>query len=624
MANDNQVIRRPFRSIKDIFSALFIIIAFIPVTLVSLYSLYLFRSNLEKEIVSSIDSSYAALKTALDEKLAYIEEFKKEDKKYILSKAVLDEDESKLLQTVTELGDKYKLQTIKLFDIKGDNLESFKSENKNWEKNLADTKLPIKIESTLLEKIVKNEYLRTINVDSLGILFTDFYLLKSVNKVASISQLIPPQFILSLSQKLGTDILILGIDNEVKLASDESYYVYSNKLFSFEPRLNNLLELDHKGENKAFIVKQMEGDQTYKVVVGESIERINSITAGIHFKIIIAAFLILILLYPFAKWISSFYLKPLYNLLNKTSDVSHLEQNMTFTVEVENEIGRLTRNINRMITHFNQAKDALETKQIEVVIMNQQVKETQSQLLDTASYANLGKVLDFISSDLMKPFSLLYANLDILNKHVNRLQGIMEASKSSKEEFDKRLREYEVDDGMNESFRILEQAKKTVSDITEKILLLQGFQLSNSHNKEDVDVYDIIDSVNTVLMAKWNSTRGVKINLQNRTEVQAFKDHMVQLVFNMMNLIEQEDVPNTTLSVEMNHSQEFLVLNLEPIQIKLNDFVLDRLDDTFYTIKALGLNKGLALSLSSIICHSQGGYFEIDEENSAVKAHLSI
>ena len=239
------------------------------------------------------------------------------------------------------------------------------------------------------------------------------------------------------------------------------------------------------------------------------------------------------------------------------------------------------------------------TKQKEVLeITIEQLKETESQLVQTEKLASLGRLSAGIIHEINNPLNFATTGLFTLRKKGKHLP------EEQRSEFSETLND--VEEGLT-------RVKNIVSD-------LRSFTHPSADVSDRVLVADVVGSALKFLSNEWKEKVQIDVQIPPQQAVTANRNRMVQVFINLLqNSLEairrRSDLgepPRIVIRGQVADGKSAVTIrdNGEGIETKN----IDKIFDPFFTTRDVGEGMGLGLSICYRIVHEAGGQIRVQSE----------
>ncbi|HLO49688.1 MAG TPA: ATP-binding protein [Kamptonema sp.] len=283
------------------------------------------------------------------------------------------------------------------------------------------------------------------------------------------------------------------------------------------------------------------------------------------------------------------------------------------------------------ITRAKEAEEASRKQAEQLEIALQELKLTQSQLVQTEKMSSLGQLVAGIAHEINNPVSFIYGNLVHANEYVQTLLQLLnlyqENYPNPVQSIKALAQNSDLEFLMEDLPKILASMKLGANRIREIVLSLRNFSRHDEAEMKPVDIHEGIDSTLLILQNQLKAKGGL-------AEIRTIKEYgnlpLVVCYASQLNQVFMNIIANAIDALEDFRSKEIQqiksgknqkeVYPLCPIPaIRINTQVgednqvlisisdngpgvdpevLQRLFDPFFTTKAVGKGTGLGLSIA--------------------------
>lgn len=322
---------------------------------------------------------------------------------------------------------------------------------------------------------------------------------------------------------------------------------------------------------------------------------------------------------------------------------------LTYTLPVKNEQGEILAGMvmTQNITIAKQAEEALrkseerfrqQAKELEQTL--QELKTTQTQLIQTEKMSSLGQLVAGVAHEINNPVSFIYGNLTYARQYTQELLKLLDLYATHYPDPHPEI--YDYSEGMGLEFlrkdfiKLLDSMQVGADRIREVVLSLRNFSRIDEAQKKSVDIHSGIDSTLLILQNRLKAKAGrpgIEIIKQygNLPLIACYAGQLNQvfmnLISNAIDAIEEsfthhDKSPREPL-LRTKDKGEIIIktaLKNSAVEIKISDNgrgmeqeVISRIFEPFYTTKPLGKGTGLGLSIShQIVVEKHNGQLTCD------------
>ncbi|XWK88501.1 MAG: ATP-binding protein [Phormidium sp.] len=308
-------------------------------------------------------------------------------------------------------------------------------------------------------------------------------------------------------------------------------------------------------------------------------------------------------------------------------------------VTTKDEIGSLATSLNQLVkwvgeyTHeLELARHTLEQRVDERTIELKQalyeLKQTQSQLIQSEKMSSLGQLVAGVAHEINNPVNFIYGNIQYANTYAQQLLDLIQLYQQEYSQPTAVIQDQiEAIDlqFLTEDFpKVLSSMKMGTERIRQIILSLRNFSRLDEAEVKAVDIHEGIE--NTLLILNNRLKRDIEVvrNYGNLPFVECYPAQLNQVFMNILaNAIDAlEEVKNSRIPPKDNFSAQIVIqtkkVNDFNIQISIKDNgtgispeIKSKLFDPFFTTKPMGKGTGLGLSICYQILQKHQGKIEV-------------
>lgn len=291
-------------------------------------------------------------------------------------------------------------------------------------------------------------------------------------------------------------------------------------------------------------------------------------------------------------------------------------------------------NLNREITERKKAERSVRLACKELEKANQELKETQSQLVQSEKLASIGQLAAGVAHEMNTPVGFIASNFETLENYMKKIHQLLQM-------YDKLLKEIETSEktelldkadtirksrnDMKIDF-ILEDLPGLFNDLREGIDRVTGIvqnlrAFSRSDNPESFDIYNINDGIKTTLVVGQNEIKydaDVRMELSEVPHIFCNIGQINQVLLNiLMNAAQaiksQKRNNKGSITIRTYVTDDDVVCEISDDGPGIEPDKLPKIFDPFFTTKPVGKGTGLGLSISyDIIVIKHNGKLLVD------------
>lgn len=264
------------------------------------------------------------------------------------------------------------------------------------------------------------------------------------------------------------------------------------------------------------------------------------------------------------------------------------------------------------------------TEELSKTLIN--LKETQTQLIQTEKMSSLGQLVAGIAHEINNPVNFIHANLAHLSEYTNNILQVLssyqEYCPEPSDEIQKLLEEADIEYIAEDLPKLCSSLSIGTKRIQSIVLSLRSFSRLDEAEMKPVDIHDGIEGTLLILQHRLKTDKSkIKINIVKEYSelplVQCYAGQLNQVFMNLLaNAIDElqsvkplseEDNTKTIAIATQVIEKDWVKISIKDDGNGIPPEILDKLFDPFFTTKAVGKGTGLGLSISYKIIEKHGG-----------------
>jgi signal transduction histidine kinase len=249
------------------------------------------------------------------------------------------------------------------------------------------------------------------------------------------------------------------------------------------------------------------------------------------------------------------------------------------------------------------------------------LQRTQSQLIQAEKMSSLGQLVAGIAHEINNPVNFIFGNLTYAHDYISDILGLIklyqETYPEPTAEIADQIENIELDFLVEDVMKLLNSMKIGAERIREIVKSLRTFSRLDEAEVKAVDIHENLDSTLMILQnrlkAKNNySPINVIKNYGKLPLIECYSGQLNQvfmnIIANAIDVLEDRQKRLTEIEVKANPSQiiiSTIINQTNQVEIRIadnglgmNQDIVDKIFDPFYTTKAIGKGTGLGLSIS--------------------------
>lgn len=257
-----------------------------------------------------------------------------------------------------------------------------------------------------------------------------------------------------------------------------------------------------------------------------------------------------------------------------------------------------------------------------------QLKEAQSQLINSEKMASLGVLTAGIAHEINNPISFIYTSSLGISKNID---FFLELQKKYEELFEQcdgsKIQELSVFKEQNDFRERMDELSVLTGNIVNGAKRITGIVQSLRHfarideaDMKEIDIHENIDSTLLLLQHKIGNRIRVVKNYGLIPLVPCYPARLSQVLMNIISngidaieakeeMTDREQITIATNVIEKNGSH-WVTIEMTDTGKGIPETIIQKVFDPFFTTKPIGKGMGLGLSISSNIIREHGGIIE--------------
>ncbi|MEG4291363.1 ATP-binding protein [Microcoleus sp. C2C3] len=366
--------------------------------------------------------------------------------------------------------------------------------------------------------------------------------------------------------------------------------------------------LDHFAQSLTELISAVE---IHKQQGAEALEEAE----GLRNRIIIGSMLISALIaVVLADKTSRAIAQPLETVTNVAQQVARESNfNLQVPVTTQDEIGVLAVSFNQLIQRVRE--------------YTQELKQTQSQLIQTEKMSSLGQMVAGIAHEINNPVNFIGGNIDYANQYIQDLTDLVtlyqEYYPNPPDAILERIEDIELEFLREDLPKTLSSMKMGADRIHEIVVSMRNFSRSDDGNMKSADIHEGIDS--TLVILNHRLKQGIQVIKQygKLPEVECSPAQLNQVFMNVIgnaiDALEEVKKGDKGYSPTIWISTEATADNTVTVKIRDNGpgiaaACAQQIFDPFFTTKSIGKGTGLGLAISYQIVAKHHGKIEVNSQ----------
>ena len=306
------------------------------------------------------------------------------------------------------------------------------------------------------------------------------------------------------------------------------------------------------------------------------------------------------------------------------SDIKYAEEKIIQkNTEIQKQADKLTAQANQL----SKANLILEEQKEKLQETLLQLKNTQTQLVESEKMASLGILTAGIAHEINNPINFVNAGIDGLQTTINDLITILDKYDEINEnntnekiaEIDTLKKDIEYKEIRNGLEILLSNIKIGAVRATDIVRSLKTFTFLDDGEFRFSDIHENIDSILIMLRNLYSGSVEIIKEYDNLPKIECFPGRINQALMNIIlnSLQAIEDKGTITIRTRLNKEKEDekrIAIEIEDTGQGMTDEIKQQIFDPFFTTKEMGKGTGLGLSITHSIIEKHQGSIEVISE----------
>lgn len=299
------------------------------------------------------------------------------------------------------------------------------------------------------------------------------------------------------------------------------------------------------------------------------------------------------------------------NVLN--ASIEEIEAQKKIVEHAKNEIAR-------NMFEMDKQKQLIEIKNRVLNETMTNLKETQSQLIQSEKMASLGQLTAGVAHEINNPINFVSANIKPLKedlsdliKCINYYQQTVKEKGLEKEFADvqKFNEQTDIDFVLTEVNDLLRGIEEGASRTSEIVKGLRNFSRMDQHVVKKADLNEGIESTLTLLHSTYRDRIEVVKDLGKIPEIDCFPGQINQVFMNLLSNAVQAINGGGKIFIKTSADQNNVHIAIKDTGSGMTEEIRTKIFDPFFTTKEVGKGTGLGLSISYGIIEKHHGKLEV-------------
>jgi two-component system NtrC family sensor kinase len=241
-------------------------------------------------------------------------------------------------------------------------------------------------------------------------------------------------------------------------------------------------------------------------------------------------------------------------------------------------------------------------------LLNTELKNTQTQLVQSEKMASLGVLTAGIAHEINNPINFVYSGINSLKKDYNDISEILNLLNNSPQEAIKLAKELGLKELMEIIPETIEDIKSGANRTTEIVKGLRNFSRLDDTDLKMADIHEGIDSTLLILKSKYKYRIELIKNYNlSIPEITCFPAQLNQVFMNIINNAIDAIENEGKIEITTYMKDENVYISIKDDGKGIPNEIKNKIFDPFFTTKDVGEGVGLGMSISHGIIEKHKG-----------------
>jgi len=342
---------------------------------------------------------------------------------------------------------------------------------------------------------------------------------------------------------------------------------------------------------------------------------------------------------------------PLFELKAAAVEIGKGKLNTQIEVKSNDEVGQLASsfknmlndlqktttsidNLNREITERKKAEESVRRACEDLEKANQEMKEMQSQLVQSEKLASIGQLAAGVAHEMNTPVGFVASNFETLENYMRKIKKLFQMYGELLEKIEtsdkavlldkvdaisKSRNEMKIDFILEDLSVLFNDSREGIDRVTSIVQSLRDF--SRIDQPENFEIYNINEGIRVTLVVAQNEIKydaDVEMELSEVPEILCSTGQINQVLLNILinaaqAIKSQERDDKGKITIRTYATDDDVVCEISDDGPGIEPDNLAKIFDPFFTTKPVGMGTGLGLSISyDIIVNKHKGALLVD------------
>ena len=305
-----------------------------------------------------------------------------------------------------------------------------------------------------------------------------------------------------------------------------------------------------------------------------------------------------------------------------TQQMSSQLQNFEAKRYLNEKVQRRTAEVVKQKKEIEDKNVILEDQKEELRSMLENLKFTQSQLVQSEKMASLGQLVAGIAHEINNPVTFISAGVDSLGANLEEVRQVLDIyhrvtpdnTKEKLREIEELKEEIDYKQAIREINKLIDSIKNGTERTTQIVNGLRTFSRLDEDVLKVTDIHEGLDSTLILLRNKYKNRIEIVKDYGDIPQIECFPGQLNQVFMNILSNAIDAIGEKGTISISTSKSNGFIQIMIKDSGCGIPEHIRAKIFDPFYTTKEVGEGTGLGLSISHGIIEKHKGSLKVSSE----------
>ncbi len=279
--------------------------------------------------------------------------------------------------------------------------------------------------------------------------------------------------------------------------------------------------------------------------------------------------------------------------------------------------------LNNALALLTEEKKVVEQKSRDLEQALNELKKTQTQLVQAEKMASLGQLTAGVAHEINNPVNFISANINPLQRDIADLLEVLKkyeeviAEKGLSKEFDKveaYKKEMDIPLVLDEIEKLVKGIEVGAIRTTEIVKGLRNFSRLDESDLKKADLNEGLESTLVLLHNKYKDRIEIVKEFGNIPQIECFPGQLNQVFMNIIANAVDAIRGQGKIIIKTQHADTNVIVSIKDTGTGMPDNMKKKIFDPFFTTKDVGSGTGLGLSISFGIIEKHHGKIAVVSE----------